>query len=103
MSSTVKPSKPEDEYFARVEAEKKRKRAEEYHRQLDEAERQKLKETHWMRCPKCGMELHEIVFRGVRMDKCFHCQGIFLDDGELEKITGGEYGFVKGLVSLFQS
>lgn len=98
-----KPSKPEDEYFVRVECEKKRKLAEEIQRQLNEEERLRLKDLHWMRCPKCGMELHPIVFRGVTLDKCFQCQGLYLDDGELDKIAGKKSGFLPGLMSLFKT
>ena len=97
------PSKPEDEYFAKVEAEKKRKLAEEIQQQLNEEERLHLKEKHWMRCPKCGMELHPVVFKGITIDKCFGCHGVFLDDGELEKVAGKEGGFLPGLMSLFHT
>ena len=41
-----------------------------------------------MRCPKCGSELAEVQFRAVKVDKCFSCNGVFLDDGELEQLTG---------------
>ena len=100
--TATKPTKQEEEYFVRVEAEKKKKLAEERKRQLDEAEREHLKQLHWMHCPKCGLELHEIVFRGVRMDKCFHCGGVYLDAGELEKVAGHEGGFLPGVLSLFK-
>ncbi len=100
--STPTPSKPEDEYFSKIEAEKKKKLSEEIKQALDAEERKKLKEAHWMHCPKCGMDLHAVVFRGVTVDKCFGCQGVFLDDGELEKIAGEESGFLPGLMSLFR-
>lgn len=103
MSATNKPSRPEDEYFVRVEAEKMRQLSEEHHRQLDEAERARLKALHWMRCPKCGMELRPIVFRGVTVDKCFTCNGMYLDDGEIEKIAGKASGFLPGFMSLFKT
>lgn len=101
--TTPKPSKLEGEYFAKLEAEKKKKLAEAKALELDQAEKQRLKGLHWMRCPKCGMELHEIVYRGVKLDKCFACAGVFLDDGELERVAGHESGFLKGFLSLFQS
>lgn len=69
---------------------------------LQEAEKIKLKELHWMRCPKCGMELHAILFKGVTIDKCFGCHGVFLDDGELEALAGKESGFISGVLSLFK-
>ena len=99
--STPTPSKAEDEYFVRVEAEKEAKLAEERRKEIDAEERQQMKDLHWMHCPKCGMELHEIVYRGVKIDKCFCCHGIYLDDGELEQLAGNESGFLKGFLSLF--
>ncbi len=98
-----KPSQSEEEYFARLEAEKKKKLAEERGKRLSESELEQLKSLHWMHCPKCGMELHPIPYQDVTLDKCFHCQGVFLDDGELEKIAGREGGFLKGVLSLFRS
>ncbi|MBI4196959.1 MAG: zf-TFIIB domain-containing protein [Deltaproteobacteria bacterium] len=98
-----KPSQPEEEYFARLEVEKKLKLSHEKRGKISEAEIKRLKELHWMHCPKCGMDLHPIPYRGVTLDKCFHCHGVYLDDGELEKIAGSESGFLKGLLSLFKS
>ncbi|MBK6916071.1 MAG: zf-TFIIB domain-containing protein [Deltaproteobacteria bacterium] len=53
-----------------------------------------------MHCPKCGMELSEITFRGVKVDKCFACGGVWLDDGELEELAG-KPGFFEALRRLF--
>lgn len=58
------------------------------HVDLPDDERERLRELHWMRCPKCGAELKEIVFRSVKVDKCFACGGVYLDDGELEQLAG---------------
>ncbi len=55
---------------------------------LSEQECQRLRKLHWMRCPKCGMPLDEITFRGVKIDKCLSCGGVYLDDGELEQVAG---------------
>ena len=101
--TVIKPSHTEEEYFARLEAEKKRKLAADYGKKLTQEEGRRLKELHWMHCPKCGMELHSIPYRDVTIDKCFICNGVFLDDGELEKIAGRESGFLKGILSLFKS
>jgi Zn-finger nucleic acid-binding protein len=57
---------------------------------MEEEERRYLKEQHFMRCPKCGMALEEIVFRGVHLDKCFSCGGMYFDEGELELILAKE-------------
>ncbi len=56
--------------------------------ELSERERKALKDLHWMHCPKCGSSLTEITFRGVKVDKCFGCGGVYLDDGELEQLAG---------------
>lgn len=80
----------------------RQRRAEQLRRtqELDEDERRELKRLHWMRCPKCGAELDEIVFRGVRVDKCFSCGGVYLDDGELEQLAG-KPGWFEALRYLF--
>lgn len=67
---------------------------------LDANGREELRRTHFMHCPKCGMEIEEITFRGVRVDKCFGCGGVWLDDGELEELAG-KPGWFEALRSLF--
>lgn len=99
----TKPSHTEEEYFTRVEAEKKKKLSEDNQKKLSEEERRLLRATHWMHCPKCGMDLHPIPYKGVTIDKCFSCHGVYLDDGELEKIAGEASGFLHGLLGLFKS
>ncbi|PYT07902.1 MAG: hypothetical protein DMF49_06680 [Acidobacteria bacterium] len=98
----VKPSEAEEEYFARQEFERRRRDAEERARKLAAEERTRLKELHWMRCPKCGMELAEVTFRGVRIDRCTSCAGVWLDAGELETLSGAEpEGLLARLAGLF--
>ncbi len=86
----AKASDTEEEYFARENAERLRKLAADQKKSLADAEREKLRKLHHMRCPKCGMELQEISVRGVQVDRCFSCNGTFLDAGELEKLAGGQ-------------
>ena len=81
------PSDKEAEYFARQEYEKQQKIEREKHEILKTAERAKLKELHFMRCPKCGMELIEIDYKGTKIDKCSECEGVWLDAGELETVA----------------
>src|SRR5687767_10059391 len=81
-----KPSSPEEEYFAQEEALKKRKLALKIKEETDVAERKRLKDLHWMHCPKCGMKLQEVKFKAVDADVCFSCGGMFLDKGELEQL-----------------
>ncbi|MGH8057433.1 MAG: zf-TFIIB domain-containing protein, partial [Candidatus Entotheonellia bacterium] len=76
-----KPSDQEEEYFARLEFERRRKAAEEEQRKLEAEGRQRLQELHSMRCPKCGAQLVAITYRGIELDKCTACQGVWLDCG----------------------
>jgi Pyruvate/2-oxoacid:ferredoxin oxidoreductase delta subunit len=94
----VKPHSTEEEYFAREDSLKKKKIAAEQAKKLAEKEKQQLKELHWMRCPKCGMELQSIKFRDVEIDRCYGCGGVWLDDGELDKIAQAEVQEKKGAV-----
>lgn len=77
-------SNTEDEYFAREDAEKKRKLALQVKKETLAAERDRLKHLHWMRCPKCGMEMQALKMRGIDVDVCFACNGVFLDQQDLE-------------------
>jgi hypothetical protein len=95
---TNRPPSSEDEYFVREDAERKRKLALEVKRKTEEDERLRLKQLHWMRCPKCGMPMHEVKLRGVDVDVCFACSGVFLDQGELEHLEKPESKGVMGAI-----
>lgn len=90
MPDYEKPSQTEDEYFAREEIEKKRKLALQQQQETAAKEREQLKQLHYMKCPKCGFDLHEITKGKVVLDTCFNCHGMFLDAGELERLLHGE-------------
>ncbi|MEW6667643.1 MAG: zf-TFIIB domain-containing protein [Thermodesulfobacteriota bacterium] len=85
-----KPSEKEEEYFARKEFEKLKKIEDEKQKKLAAEERQRLKDLHFMHCPKCGLNLVEIDYRGIKIDKCSGCEGVWLDAGELESAAGLE-------------
>ena len=86
----AKPTQTEEEYFARENAERLRKLAADQKKSLAQTDREKLKQQHYMRCPKCGMELKEIAVRGIQVDRCFSCNGTWLEAGELEKLGVGQ-------------
>jgi uncharacterized protein len=98
----MKPSEQEEEYFARKEFEKKKKLEEEKHKQLSADERAKIKDLHFMRCPKCGMELIEVEYKGVKIDECSECEGIWLDAGELETVSKMEKTGLDKFFSVFK-
>ncbi len=97
-----KPSEKEEEYFARVEFERKKKLEEERHRALGDEERKKLKELHSMKCPKCGLQLIQIDYKGIKVDRCSGCEGVWLDAGELETISKLERTGLDRLFSVFK-
>lgn len=99
----VKPSDSEEEYFARREAELKRKLAEERQAKILQEERERERALHFMKCPKCGMQLEEIAFGDVNIDKCFHCEGLWLDKGELERVQAKGSGFLGRLLNVFRA
>lgn len=101
--SNEKPSKTEDEYFAMEEAEKKKRLAKAVSDQQTKEERKKIQEFCFMKCPKCGGQLSDLLYRGIQIDKCSDCLGVWLDDGELEKLTGqnGE-NIIKDILNLFK-
>lgn len=86
MADFDKPSNTEEEYFAREEIEKKRKLAIQQAAQTEQVDKERLKQLHHMRCPKCGMQLQAVMHGKVEIDSCFNCGGIFLDAGELQEL-----------------
>ena len=96
-----KPSENEEEYIARMEFEKKKKAEAEKHMRLAQEEKTKLRELHFMRCPKCGMELIEIDYKGTRVDECSECRGVWLDAGELETVSKMEKKALDKFFSIF--
>ena len=83
MSTEEKPSRNEDEYFARMDADlMKERRA-----KLDVERDQRERTSHFNKCPKCGVDLVERQHNGVKIDECAECGGMWLDKGELEIIV----------------
>ena len=80
MAIENKPSRNEDEYFARENAELLRRlRAE---RDAQRAETAATTPT--MTCPRCGGTLVEREHQHLKIDECAACGGVWLDKGELQ-------------------
>ncbi|GIH07336.1 hypothetical protein Rhe02_54030 [Rhizocola hellebori] len=43
-----------------------------------------------MTCPKCHGEMRSYERSGITLEQCTECRGIFLDRGELERLTQAE-------------
>ncbi len=80
---TEKPSRNEEEYFARREAELLRQQRAAQHEAQTETERR----SHFMKCPKCGYDLITGEWHGIQIDQCTHCHGIWFDAGEAESLV----------------
>lgn len=92
-----KPSEAEEEFFAREEAEKKRRLVIANTRSLADAEREKLRALHHMRCPKCGMQLSKLALHGVEVSRCFDCHGIFMSESNVQRLIGEEGYFSRAM------
>lgn len=102
MSDFDKPSRAEDEYFAKQELERRKKWAQEQAGKMATEEKERLKQLHYMKCPKCGMDLKEIEYHGVKIDQCANCGGVFLDAGEIDQIANKSEGVAGKLFSIFR-
>ena len=98
----VKPTEQEEEYFTRIEQEMKKQREALKKKQASKEETEKLRELHFMKCPKCGMDLIEIDFKGMKIDECSACRGMWLDSGEFDAMAGIEKPILERLFSVFR-
>jgi len=105
MSDTVKPSQPEEDWFAKEDAEKKRKLAHRVRQDMAVDDAKRLRDLHHGHCPGCGQQMHEVKLRTVPVDVCFSCNGIFLQHGEIEafqrQINEGRRGVVAAILNWF--
>ncbi|MCY1054077.1 zf-TFIIB domain-containing protein [Nannocystis sp. SCPEA4] len=92
----------EQEQRAREDLARQREAVQVRQSQISSDEREEQRRLHWMHCPKCGSQLAEVQFRAVKVDKCFSCNGVFLDDGELEQLTG-KPGWFESMLRFFKS
>jgi hypothetical protein len=91
-----KPSKNEDEYFAKQSADLIKVRQEAAVREQQEAQRR----LHFMKCPKCGNDLRTEEYHGIEIDRCTECHGMWLDAGEAEDLLRRED---EGVINIFRS
>jgi hypothetical protein len=83
----MKPNKHEDEYIWAQELQRRMAKLEKEQQAGSEAEKLRLKEAHWMHCPKCGQKLSPEQCGAVEIDVCPSCKGVWLDMGELGTIV----------------
>jgi uncharacterized protein len=83
----MKNTKTEDEYIWVHELQTRMASLEKEQQAQTQEEKVRLKELHWMHCPKCGQELATETCDAVEIDVCPSCKGLWLDVGELGTIV----------------
>src|SRR3989304_2768090 len=94
-------SEQEEEYFARLEIKRRLEVEAGRARAQAEEEKKRLKELHFMHCPKCGTQLSGESLEKVTVDVCPVCHGIWLADGELTKVVESKKGVLAVIRGLF--
>jgi hypothetical protein len=90
-------SNNEEDYFHRQERERLAAKRAESATAKAAADREALKQLHYMHCPKCGATLTTETYHRVQVDRCTDCHGIWFDGGEAESLLDKEPGALAGL------
>ena len=100
MAIESTPSRNEDEYFARLDADLRKQL-----REKADEERAARIAVDRNKCPRDGTTLVVRQTNHVTIDQCPTCDGIWLDKGELELLAAGnveQSGFVGSLLKIFK-
>ena len=93
---------PEEEWFARIDAEHKRRLAEQLSDEDAARKRAELKVLHHHRCGKCGEAMMTSAFKAIEVEICPSCGAVLLDPGELEQLAGGDrQSVIESITSVF--
>lgn len=92
-----KPSRNEDEYFARHEAHRLKHLKHAANREAEMAERR----SHFMKCPRCGADLRVEHYASIEVERCPECHGIWFDAHEAGKLV--EINASRGIGGMFRS
>lgn len=79
----------EEEYFHRKNQELIEQARKKLDAERTAARQREQSKAHWMVCPKCGGTLREVDLKGVKVDRCDGCGGLFLDKGEAALLIKG--------------
>ncbi|HET9482289.1 MAG TPA: zf-TFIIB domain-containing protein [Candidatus Polarisedimenticolia bacterium] len=101
----------EDEWFARNEEELLRQARRAHEQRLQdltgrqiEGEARRLRELHYLKCPKCGHDMSSRTLEGIEIEECGTCQGLFFDRGELDSLllkqSEERRGFFRKLIGM---
>ena len=101
-SMPMKPNQIEDQHVWEHELKRRLQILETEHQATAEAEKQRLKDAHWMHCPKCGQKLATENYGPVEIDVCPSCRGLWLDANELETILASESGLFRSCLKVLR-
>ena len=99
----MKPNKIEDQHVWEHELRHRLQQLALKQQATAEEDKCRLKELHWMQCPKCGQELATENHGPVQIDLCPSCRGLWLDANELETIVASESGFLHACLKILQA
>ena len=95
-------SRNEDEYFTRLEIERRMERARKRQAELARAERDRLRELHHDHCPECGAPLERVTVQEGEVRQCATCRGVFMEEEMFSRLThpqSEERGYLANLFS----
>ncbi len=67
-------------------ARKRDKRMQEAAAQQGQEVLDKLRAEHWLKCPKCGHDMEVVTLKGIEVENCTFCEGVYFDRNELESL-----------------
>jgi len=47
---------------------------------------ERLREAHWLKCPKCGHDMKVATVEGIEVENCTYCKGVYFDRAEIESL-----------------
>lgn len=98
----MKPNTIEDQHVWEQELQLRLQKLEAEQQATAQAEKSRLKELHWMHCPKCGQKLATDHYGRVEIDVCPSCRGVWLDANELETILASESGLLQSAIKMLR-
>ena len=45
-----------------------------------------LRAEHWLKCPKCGHDMETVTLKGIEVENCTFCKGVYFDRDEIESL-----------------
>ena len=93
-----KPGRSEEEFIARQES--RRRELGQIEREQEEAEAARAQRRGYGPCG-CDSKLSRESFREIVIDRCPDCGGVWLDPGELEKISYDDAQLVRSVFNFF--